>query len=186
MIKHHHHILDRKRSGLLIVDIQEKISAVMLHRQQVIDNAVKIIRACQIMEVPILITEQYPQGLGPTEQAIMEVLGGTTPPSKMTFSCCGIDGLTTQLTARHIEQIIIAGIETHVCVLQTALDLLAEGFQVHVIRNAVSSRKEIDYETALQRMQAEGVIVSTTEAAIFELLEQAGTPEFRKIMKLVK
>jgi len=182
----HPEILDRYRTAVLIVDIQEKISAVMLHRQRVIDNTLKLVRACRIMDVPVLITEQYPQGLGPTEPVIAEAMESIAPPVKMTFSCCGIQELLDQLSGKDIEQIVIVGIETHVCVQQTALDLLLRGYQVHVLRDCVSSRKEIDYETALERMRASGVIISTLEAALFELLERAGTPEFKEVAKLVK
>lgn len=182
----HPDILNKKRAGLLIVDIQEKIATVMLHRQRVIDNTLKLIRACQILDVPVFITEQYPQGLGATEPAIKEALQGVTPPTKLTFSCCRVHGLMDQFREKDVEQIIIVGIETHVCVQQTALDLLSQDFQVHVLKDCVSSRREVDFETALQRMQAAGVIISTMEAALFELLEQAGTPEFKEVAKLVK
>jgi nicotinamidase-related amidase len=185
-VSRHPELLDRRRTGLLVVDIQEKIAAVMLHRQQVIDNAQKMIRACQLLKVPIFITEQYPQGLGTTESDLIEALGGVTPLTKLTFSCCGIEGLAGQLRARNVVQIVLVGIEAHVCVLQTALDLLSLGFQVHVLKDCISSRKEIDFETALQRMQTAGVIVSTVEAALFELLERAGTPEFREVTRLIK
>jgi len=182
----HPDLFDRHRTAVLIVDIQEKISAVMQHRQRVIDNTLKLIRACRILDVPVLITEQYPQGLGATVPAIAEALEGITPPEKMTFSCCGIGGLFDHIQDRDIKQIVIVGIETHVCVQQTSMDLLALGYQVHVLKDCVSSRKEIDYETALERMRSAGIIISTLEAALFELLERAGTPEFKEVAKLVK
>lgn len=158
----------------------------MLHRHTVIENTLKLIRACHMMDVPVFITEQYPQGLGPTVPAIREALAGVSPLAKLTFSCCGIEGLVDQFRAGDIEQIIIVGIEAHVCVQQTALDLRAQGFQVHVLRDCVSSRKEIDLETALQRMQSAGIVVSTLEAALFELLERAGTQEFQEVSKLIR
>ena len=182
----HPELLDRRRSGLLVVDIQERIASVMLHRQQVIDNAQKTIRACHLLQVPIFITEQYPQGLGPTEPDLIEALGEVIPMSKLTFSCCGIEGLGNQLRACNIEQIILVGIEAHVCVQQTALDLLTRGFQVQVLKDCVSSRKESDYETALHRMRTAGVIISTLEAALFELLGEAGTPKLKEVSKLIK
>lgn len=185
-MRRHPQILDRKQAAFLIVDVQKRINAAMLHRQQVVDNTVKLIKACQTLGMPIFITEQYPQGLGPTEPAIMEALGGASPYAKLTFSCCGVDELIAQFHDRDIRQVVMVGIETHVCVLQTALDLLAQDIQVHVLKDAVSSRKEVDYETALDRMQAAGAIVSTIEASLFELLERAGTPEFKEVAKLIK
>ena len=185
-MQRHPELLDRKRAGLLVVDVQEKIAAVMLHRQRVLDTTLKLIKACQILKVPILITEQYPQGLGSTEPLIQKALEHVTPPAKLTFSCCGVEEMVDQLKAKGVEQVILVGIETHVCVQQTALDLLARGFQVHVIKDGVSSRKEIDFETALRRMQSAGVIISTLETALFELLERAGTPEFKEVTQLIK
>ena len=185
-MQRHLDTLDRKRSGLLVIDVQEKIAAVMFHRQRVLDTTLKLIKACQILNVPVFITEQYPQGLGPTEPAIKKMLEDVPPLTKLTFSCCGRGGLIDQLRAKHLEQIILVGIEAHVCVQQTALDLLAQGFQVHVLQDGVSSRKKIDFETALQRMRSAGVIVSTGEAAIFELLERAGTREFKQVVQLIK
>ena len=168
------------------MDVQEKIAAVVLQRRRLIENIEKLIRTCRILNVPIFITEQYPQGLGPTESALAEALGSMHPPTKLSFSCCGVHGFVEQLREKTVEQIVVVGIEAHVCVLQTALDLHAQGFQVHVLGDAVSSRHETDHVTALERMRAEGVIVSTVEAAIFELLEKAGTPEFKEVSKLIQ
>jgi len=185
-MKRHPQILQRKQTALLIIDVQEKINAVMLDREFLLNSMVKLIRGCRILEVPIFLTEQYPQGLGPTESAIIEALGHGTPLQKMTFSCCGAAELLSALKAKRIKQVMVAGIEAHVCVQQTALDLLARNYQIHVIRDAVSSRKTTDAETALARMQNAGVVISTTEAALFELLERAGTPQFKEISQLVK
>lgn len=185
-MQRHPQILNRRRSALLIVDVQERINAAVLHRQQVVDNTVRMVRACQILGIPIFVTEQYPQGLGPTESPVRETLGEIVPYTKLTFSCCGVKELMEQLHQHRVHQVIMVGIETHVCVLQTALDLLAGGFQVHVLRDAVSSRNEVDYQTALERMQTAGVVMSTVETALFELLEQARTPEFKEVAKLIK
>lgn len=185
-VKRHPQILKRKQTALLIVDVQEKINAVMLDREFLLNNIVKLIRGCQILDVPIFITEQYPKGLGPTESAIMEALGHATPLQKMTFSCCGATELLPSLKTKHIKQVMVTGIEAHVCVQQTALDLLAQGYQVHVIRDGVSSRKTTDAEAALARMQNAGAVLNTTEAALFEMLERAGTPQFKEISCLVK
>jgi nicotinamidase-related amidase len=185
-MKRHPHILKTKQTALLIIDIQEKISAVMLDREFLLKNTVKLIKGCRLLDVPIFITEQYPKGLGPTEKEIVEALGDTLPMQKMTFTCCGAEELLPALKKKAIKQVVIAGIEAHVCVQQTALDLLACGYQVHILRDAVSSRRTTDAETALARLQNAGAVISTTEAALFELLERAGTPQFKEVSQLVK
>ena len=184
-MKRHPQILDRKHTALLIVDVQDKINAVMMHGDLVVDNILKLIKACQILNVPIFITEQYPKGLGPTEPQILQALQGQSPLQKMTFSCCGSQELLEQIKSQKIKQVIVTGIESHVCVQQTALDLLAQEIQVHIPKDAVSSRKELDYQTALARMSNAGVVLTSVEAALFELLQEAGTPEFKKITKLI-
>lgn len=185
-MKRHEQIINRNRTALLIVDVQQKINAVMMHPDTVVESIVKLIKACQILNVPIFITEQYPQGLGPTEPKILEALEVKRLTQKLTFSCCGIEKLNSQLKEKNIQQIIVTGIESHVCVQQTALDLLANNFEVHVPKDATSSRKELDYQTAVERMSKAGVVLTTVEAALFELLEEAGTPEFKEISKLIK
>lgn len=182
----HPHILDRQKTALLIIDVQEAINAVMHTGDLVVESVVKLIKACRILSVPIFITEQYPKGLGPTETKVMDALAGQTPIQKMNFSCCRSDDLVSQLRAAGAKQVIVVGIESHVCVLQTSLDLTALDFQVHLPKEATSSRKEMDYLTALERMQNTGVIITTVEAALFELLEKAGTPEFREVSRLIK
>jgi len=182
----HPSILNRKRTALLLVDIQERVHAVMHFRDQVEANAIKLIRGFRILHVPIFITEQYPKGLGPTLAAVTEALGDQAPLQKMSFSCCGSEELMAGLSNRSVEQVAISGIETHVCVLQTALDLLASGFQVHVVRDAVSSRRVTDHETAIERMRAAGAIVTTTESTLFELMERADISEFKTVSTLIK
>ncbi|MFQ5864324.1 MAG: hydrolase [bacterium] len=185
-MKRHPDILNRNQTALLIVDVQQKINAMMMHADTVVSSIVKLIKACQILNVPIFITEQYPKGLGPTERKILQALEGKTPIQKMTFSCCADEELIQQFKNNNIQQVIVTGIECHVCVQQTALDLLAQNMQVHVPKDAVSSRKELDYQTALDRMSKAGVVLTTVEATLFELLEEAGTPEFKEIAKLIK
>ncbi len=178
--------LKKDTSGLLIIDIQERINAVMKYKDDVIQNTIKLIRGFQILNLPIFITEQYPKGLGPTEKEISELLSHSDFIQKMTFSCCQADEFMNQIQSKNIHQIVICGIETHVCVQQTALDLLRDRFQVYIVRDATSSRKKIDHKTALNRMQNEGAVITTTEAVLFELLQKAGTDDFKKISAIVK
>ncbi|HEX9652537.1 MAG TPA: hydrolase [bacterium] len=182
----HPQILNRQHSSLLIVDVQQKINAVMLYREQVVNGIIRLVKGCRILGVPIFITEQYPQGLGHTEPEILAALAGEAPLQKMTFSCCGANGLVEKLQGRGVRQIVVTGIECHVCVQQTALDLLANGFQVHIPRDAVSSRKALDYEAALERLALAGAVPTTVETVLFELMERADTPEFKEVSKLIK
>lgn len=181
----HLRILRREKSALLIIDIQERILGVMHNPDSVIGNALKLIKGCKILNVPIIYTEQYPKGLGETSAKLKEELIGKAV-QKMSFSCSGADGLFQNLIDADRQQVIVCGIESHVCVQQTVLDLLANGFQVDVAADAVSSRKEIDYDTALQRMRENGAEVTTTESVLFELLNVCGTDEFKAVSKLVK
>ncbi len=185
-MKRHPQILDKDHTALLVIDIQKKINAVMQTGDLVVASAVKLIRASQILDLPILLTEQYPKGLGPTEDAILRTLGGTQPIQKMTFSCCGSSDLLGQLRDSGAKQIVLTGIECHVCVQQTALDLLAHDFQVHIPVDAVSSRKVLDCEVAIERMARAGVIITTVEGVLFELLRQAGTASFKEVTRLIK
>jgi len=182
----HPTLLDRQHTALVVIDIQDRVHTVMRYRETVETNAVKLIRGCQLLHVPILLTEQYPKGLGHTISSVRNALQTTLPLQKMTFSCCGSDDLLKSLTEQGIKQVVLAGIETHVCVLQTALDLLARDYQVHVVRDAVSSRHELDHQTALQRLQEAGAIITTAESVLFELLARADVAEFKEVSKLVK
>jgi len=185
-MKRHNTILQKETTGLLIIDIQERINSVMKYRETVVENTVKLIKGFKTLNVPIFITEQYRKGLGPTESQILDKLDESTIVEKLTFSCCGSFELMKQLKDKNIKQLVICGIETHVCVQQTALDLLANDYQVYLIRDAVSSRKKIDHKTAIERMRNQGVIVTTAESVLFELLVEAKTPEFKEISQIVK
>jgi len=182
----HSTILRRELTALLIIDIQEKISRVMLSPEILIQNTIKLIEGFKILGSPIFITEQYPKGLGETENIIKESLKGVVPIQKLSFSCAGAGDLFDLLKYKRITQVAVAGIESHVCVQQTVLDLIANGFRVSLAADACSSRKEKDYNIALERMRTAGAIVTTTEAILFELLNVCGTDEFKQISKIVK
>ena len=146
----------------------------------------KLINGCKILNVPVYCTEQYPKGLGETEPRIKTALQEVEAISKMSFSCFGAGELFSELKHKNIQQVIVSGVESHVCVQQTVLDLLANDFQVDVAADAVSSRRRLDYETALKRMRSNGAEVTATESILFELLNICGTEEFKAISKMVK
>lgn len=182
----HPSVLRREKTALLIIDIQEKLFRVMLNPESIIQNAVKLIEGFKILDSPIFSTEQYPKGLGETENRIKQAMNGIVPFQKLSFSCSGAGDLFDILRYKRIKQVVLAGIESHVCVQQTALDLLANDFQVNLAADACSSRNEIDYNIALERMHTAGAIVTTTEAILFEMLNVCGTDEFKQISKIIK
>ena len=136
--------------------------------------------------VPVAATEQYPKGLGPTVEPLRGLLGAEQIIEKLTFTACGATGLLDQLRAAGRRQVVLTGLETHVCVEQTALDLLAAGFEVFVVADAVSSRRPLDRQIAFELLRQSGAVVTTTEAVIFEWLQDAADPKFKEILKLVR
>jgi nicotinamidase-related amidase len=179
-------LLKREKTALLIIDIQERILPVISNHLMVVENTVRLIKGFRILDIPVYYTEQYPKGLGPTSPAIKEELNGIEALQKLTFSCTGAGNLFREFKERNIEQVVVTGIESHVCVQQTVLDLLENGIQVNLCADAVSSRKEIDYKTALERMRQHGAEVTTSESVLFELLNVCGTDEFKQISKIIK
>jgi nicotinamidase-related amidase len=176
--------MSRDDSALLVVDVQEKLIGFIPQHERIVWNIRRLIDGAKVLGVPVLATEQYPQGLGPTTKVLAERLGEI--PSKLTFSCGGCGELFKQLSEQGIYKILVVGIECHVCVQQTVLDLLGEAFQVYVAVDAVGSRFDVDYQTALRRMDSSGATLTTTEAALFEWCEVSGTPEFKQISALVR
>ena len=170
--------LDRSTAVLAIIDVQERLMPVISNREEIEANIVRLIRGCQILGVPILVTEQYVKGLGHTVEAVRNALGDAYAPIEKTcFS--GYRDLEQR-------QVIVAGVETHVCVYQTVSDLLASGYEVTIVADAISSRTIENKEIALRRMMSDGARLSSTEMALFELTAASGTDEFRAISKLVK
>ena len=178
--------LNRQGTGLCIIDIQEAFSKAIPQFDTIVSRASILARAFSDMELPIVLTEQYPRGLGKTIPSIIEACETRAPLEKVTFSCCGADGFENFLIRHEITQMIICGIETHVCVNQTALDLLSQGMKVYLAVDAVGSRNHIDYMTALRRLELEGAFPVTVEMCLFELLQTASANEFKAIQKLVK
>ena len=147
-------------------------------------NVRRLIDGAKVLGLPVAATEQYPQGLGPTTSELAQRLGRI--PSKLTFSCGGCPEVFEELRSRGVHKLLVCGIEAHVCVQQTVLDLMADGWRVYVAADAIGSRFEIDFQTAVRRMDSAGAIVTTTEAALFEWCQVAGTPEFKEISRLAR
>jgi nicotinamidase-related amidase len=176
-------LLSADNSCLLIVDVQEKLLPKITAAERVVSGCRRLIRGAQILGVPVTATEQYPQGLGPTVAELAALLPPPLP--KLRFSCAEVLNWGGGAPNDRF-QIVVAGIEAHVCVLQTALDLISQGFQVYIPADAVSSRNEFDWKMALERLAASGAVLTTTESVLFEWCAVAGTPEFKQISQLVK
>ncbi|NTW56168.1 MAG: hydrolase [Chlorobiaceae bacterium] len=170
----------------LIIDVQGKLAHTVSAPEALETNIKKLIRACQVLEVPILVTEQYPKGLGHTIEPIMALLEGNEPVEKLSFSCCGTNDFMKKLRSFNRNDILIAGIETHVCVYQTAVELLDFGYNVHLVADAVSSRTEENRQLGIRCIEKAGASVTSTEMAIFELLRIAEGDRFKAISKIVK
>jgi len=171
-------------TALLVVDVQEKLVPAILNHRGLIWNVRRLIDGAKILGLSVAATEQYPKGLGKTVPELAERLGGI--PSKLTFSCGGCPQVFAELKSRGVYKLLVCGMETHVCVQQTVLDLLADGWRVYVAVDAVGSRFETDYQTALRRMETSGATLTTVEAALFEWCQIAGTPQFKQISQLVR
>lgn len=177
---------DRSGAVLLVIDIQERLAAVMAEREKVIANAGHLIAASKLLDVPVVYTEQYPRGLGPTVPELRAELEPAAPVEKLTFDCCGEPAFAPALEAAGRSSVIVCGMETHICVLQTVLGLLARGATVHVAADAVCSRHPENRHTALEFMRDAGAAITCTETVMFQLLVRAGTPEFKAIQARIR
>ncbi len=173
------------RAVLLLIDMQDKLLNVMSGKEEVLANALKLVEVCKIMGVPVIATEQNPERLGPTNEAVIGAMEGVTPISKVCFSCFGSDIFRDTLFALGRTQVIAAGVECHVCVSQTVLD--GQGsYSFFVAADAVSSRTEENRSLGLERMRQSGAVIGATEMFLYELLEKAGTEHFRAALKHLK
>ncbi len=181
--------LERGNTSLLIIDIQERLAAAMQAPglERIVKNTGVLMEGAKALGMPVLITEQYPKGLGPTMPVLRDALPAESlPVSKTAFSCLGADEVAQKLRDSGRKQVLITGMETHVCVFQTVRDLVAGGYQPFVVRDAVLSRTQENYDVGLSLMKEAGATITSTEAALFDLLGAAGTPEFKKLSPLIK
>ena len=175
--------LNAASSAVVVVDIQERLLPTIPSGADVVTESCRLVDAARLFGIPVLATEQYPQGLGATVEPLAGRLEGIA--EKRSFSCCGCEPFTRQL-AEGIEAIVLCGLETHVCIAQTALDLLAEGIGVCIAFDAVGSRRQLDHEVALRRLESAGAVLSTTEAILFEWCRSADHHAFREMRKLLR
>lgn len=176
----------KENTGALIVDVQEKLFPHMENHNTLLANLEILTKGLMTLEIPIIVTQQYTKGLGNTIPEIAGILGKFLPIEKITFSCWGESQFVDTIKKSEKKNFIIAGIETHVCIMQTAVDLLDNGFVPVVIEDCISSRKKNDKRIAVDRMKKEGIFISTYESILFELCTIAGTSQFKTISHLVK
>lgn len=179
------HLLQANRAVFMIIDLQEKLMKVMDHAGQVYKNTRLLLAACHEMNIPVVVTEQYPKGLGHTVPEVAENLGEHVKLEKVSFSACSEDCLRVlqQLGRR---QVLVAGSEAHICVFQTVRDLIMAGFEVFVVRDAVCSRFKSNFKNGLELMRDEGAVITNAETVVFDLLKKAGTKEFKALAPLLK
>lgn len=178
-------ILTPEDAVLLVIDIQEKLIPAMKFGEQVTHNTNTLISVANKLGIPIIVTEQYPKGLGKTISALSDNLGEASKYEKMTFSGC-TSSVSSALERIGRKKIIITGMETHVCVFQTARDLLAQGYQVFAVNDAVCSRSKDNYRNGLSLMMSMGAVITNMETVVFDLMKEAGTPIFKELSKLIK
>lgn len=178
--------IHREECAGLVIDIQEKLFPHMLHKEELLKNCLTLIEGLQVLGVPMMVTEQYPKGLGATLEQINRVMENSLPIEKISFSCCDELVYREALEKMNRGWVIICGIEAHVCVMQTVIDLIDAGYKPVVVADCISSRKPEDKRVAIERMHSEGAIITTCESILFELTRVSGSEEFKAISRLVK
>ncbi|GAB4350873.1 MAG: hydrolase [Candidatus Abyssubacteria bacterium] len=183
----HRQLLTRDNALLLVIDFQEKLLAAFPESQGLLKNCVKMVSFAKVLSLPILWTEQYPKGLGRTMKLIADELLGFDPIEKLSFSCFGEPAFANRLAEYpSVDQILVCGIETHICVEQTALDGIEAGYQMHIMSDTCGARKPGDHEIGLRKMEQAGAILSSSEMAMYEILSRSDAREFRAVLALVK
>lgn len=178
--------LKKEECILVAIDFQEKLMPVIKNNEDIEATICKLMEGCQVMQVPALVTQQYTKGMGKTTEKIAATLGAFEPIEKISFSACGEPEFMSRLEASGRKAVIMTGVESHICVLQTTLDLLEKGYRVYLAMDCVGSRNNSDKKYAGRRMAEAGAIITTYESLLFELCGSAGAPEFKAISKIVK
>jgi len=181
-------VLDKENTALLIIDIQERLAAAMEYkvREVVIKNCQHLIEISKMLNIPVALTEQYPKGLGQTVDEIKDSLSEYKPIEKLAFNCCYESNFMDEIKKLNKKTFVITGMETHICVLQTCIGLLKEGFNVHLVKDAVCSRTKENWKTGIEFMRDASAVITCTETVLFQLLKIAGTEEFKAISKRIK
>jgi nicotinamidase-related amidase len=180
--------LEAEQCALVVVDIQEKLLPPIFNKESLVRNSQLLIRLARILSMPVLVTTQYVKGLGPTVAEIASLLSDVPATDKLEFSCFGSDQFRSRLKGLpgNRNTVLLCGMESHICVMQTALGALNDGYLVHVASDAVGSRAEWNWKIGLERMKAAGAVISSTEMMMYELLRCSGTPQFKELLPYLK
>jgi nicotinamidase-related amidase len=178
--------LSRERAALAVIDMQEAFRTVIPDFAETATRIGKAVQGAKLLEVPVVVTEQYPRGLKHTAAEILPHLPADLPIEKLCFSSCGADEFVARLKASNLSQVLVCGIEAHICVAQTSLDLLAEGYQVFLLLDCITSRVPQSKEIALRRLVQAGAVPANLEMALFELMKTAASPQFKAVQDLIK
>ncbi len=177
--------LKKAHTGIVIIDIQEKLMPAMEQKQRVVNNIINLLHLSKQFDLPVVITEHYPKGLGTTLPEVREFLT-TRPIEKVFFNCCDVEEFNNILDSHNLENVILTGVESHICVFQTCLSLLEKGYNVHVPLDAIDSRVSENWQIGLDLMKDAGAVITSTETVIYQILERAGTKEFKEMLRLIK
>ena len=179
-------MLDINNTALVVVDVQGKLAQLMANRETLFANLQRMVKGAQVLHIPILWVEQNPDKLGATIPEVGALLPEQSPIAKMTFSCTGCEAFNLALSQTGRSQLLVVGIEAHICVYQTAVGLAAAGYEVEVVVDAIGSREASNRDVGIKRMKSKGVALTSTEMALFELMQTAEHPQFREIQAIVK
>ncbi|PID88250.1 MAG: hydrolase [Bacteroidia bacterium] len=180
-------MLQQENTGMILVDVQGKLAEIVHESKTIKENIARLIQICQIMQLPVIWLEQYPKGLGKTVPELSDLLKDySSPVEKISFSACGEENFNRQLTQSGRKQWLICGIETHICVYQTALDLKAQNYEPEIVVDCVSSRNPDDISFAVNKLQSKGIAATNLEMCTYELLKTSKRPEFKAILPLIK
>jgi len=179
-------MLEREKTGLILIDVQGKLAQIVHESEAMLKNIEILIQGCKILNIPIVWLEQNPAGLGRTLPQLLEHLSGHHPLEKYTFNACDTPSIVEAITASGVTEWLVCGIETHICVYQTALGLLSRGYKVEVVADCVSSRTEANIKLALKKLRDNGVGLTSLEMCFFEMLKDARQEEFKKLLTLIK
>lgn len=178
--------IKREVSAALVIDIQEKLFPHMDQKEALLKKCSMLMKGLKVLGVPLVVTEQYPKGLGGTVADISEMVGSDPVIEKIAFSCCDEPAVLQTAAMQNRKTVIVCGIEAHVCVMQTVVDLVDAGYNAVVVVDCISSRNREDKRVAVERMRVEGAVITTCESILFELARVAGTDQFKAISRLVK
>ncbi len=180
--------LQPENCALLVIDVQEKLLPPIFNKETLVKNSALLIHAAQILQIPVLVTTQYARGLGNTVPELASLVADVTPIDKTEFGCFGKDVFCSAVKELpgHRNTMLLCGMEAHICVMQTALGALDQGYIVHVASDAIGSRSEWNWQVGLERMQNAGAVISSTEMMIYELMRKSGTPQFKELLQYIK